>query len=106
MLGKRYRLGQRQRYLALRDRLGGFLRAPMRLLKPEASGISREPREIWALRDVTFCLQPGEIIGVIGRNGAGKTTLLKILSRITEPSAGWAEICVSVGSVVEVCTGV
>jgi ABC-type polysaccharide/polyol phosphate transport system ATPase subunit len=105
MLGKRYRLGQRQRYLALRDRLGELLRAPVRLLKPAASGISHEPREIWALRDVTFCLQPGEIIGVIGRNGAGKTTLLKILSRITEPSAGWAEICGSVGSLLEVGTG-
>lgn len=105
MLGKRYRLGQHQRYLALRDRLGGFLRAPVRLLKRESSGFSHQPREIWALRDVTFGIEPGEIVGVIGRNGAGKSTLLKILSRVTEPSAGWAEICGSVGSLLEVGTG-
>lgn len=105
MLGKRYRLGQRQRYLALRDQLGGLLREPVRLLKRGASGLSRERREIWALRDVTFRVAPGEIVGVIGRNGAGKTTLLKILSRVTEPSAGWAEICGSVGSLLEVGTG-
>jgi ABC-type polysaccharide/polyol phosphate transport system ATPase subunit len=104
-LGKRYRIGERQRYLALRDRLGGALRAPMRLLKRASNGISHEPRQIWALRDVTFQVQPGEVIGVIGRNGAGKTTLLKILSRVTEPSAGWAEICGSVGSLLEVGTG-
>jgi ABC-type polysaccharide/polyol phosphate transport system ATPase subunit len=105
MLGKRYRLGQRQRYLALRDRLGGLLRAPVRLLKREANGFSSERKEFWALRDVSFRVEPGEIIGVIGRNGAGKTTLLKILSRVTEPSAGWAEICGSVGSLLEVGTG-
>src|SRR5690349_11796701 len=105
MLGKRYRLGQHQRYLALRDRLGGFLRAPVRLLKRESSGFSHQPREIWALRDVTFGIEPGEIVGLIGRNGAGKTTLLKLLSRVTEPSAGWAEVCGSVGSLLEVGTG-
>src|SRR5260370_2471271 len=105
MIGKRYRLGQRQRYRAFRDRLGGFLRAPMHILKHKANGISHGLREIWALRDVTFEVQPGEIIGMIGRNGAGKTTLLKILSRITEPSAGWAEIWGSMGSLLEVGTG-
>lgn len=105
MLGKRYRLGQRQRYLALRDRLGGLLRTPMRLLKRDTLGFSRQRREIWALRDVSLRVEPGEVVGVIGRNGAGKTTLLKILSRVTEPSAGWAEICGSVGSLLEVGTG-
>jgi ABC-type polysaccharide/polyol phosphate transport system ATPase subunit len=105
MLGKRYRLGQRQRYLALRDQLGGLLRAPVRLLKREPSGFSQQRREIWALRDVTFSVEPGEIIGVIGRNGAGKSTLLKVLSRVTEPTAGWAEICGSVGTLLEVGTG-
>lgn len=105
VLGKRYRLGQRQRYLALRDRLGEVVRAPFRLLKSRTRAFSNQAAEIWALRDVTFQVQPGEIVGVIGRNGAGKTTLLKILSRITEPSAGWAEICGSVGSLLEVGTG-
>src|SRR5579872_2554891 len=104
-LGKRYRIGQRQRYLALRDRLDGILRAPARLWKGAPNGVSKERREIWALRDVGFQVQPGEVIGVIGRNGAGKTTALKILSRVTEPSAGWVEICGSVGSLLEVGTG-
>jgi len=104
-LGKRYRIGQRQRYLALRDRLEGILRAPARLWNSAQNGVSEERREIWALRDVGFQVQPGEVIGVIGRNGAGKTTVLKILSRVTEPSAGWVEICGSVGSLLEVGTG-
>ena len=104
-LGKRYRIAQRQRYLALRDQLGEVLRAPLRLLKRGSTSVSHEQRELWALRDVAFEVKPGEVIGVIGRNGAGKTTLLKLLSRVTEPSAGWAEICGSVGSLLEVGTG-
>ncbi len=104
-LGKRYRIGERPRYLALRDRLGGVLRAPVRLFKRASNSVAYRPREIWALRDVRFEVQPGEVIGIIGQNGAGKTTLLKILSRVTEPSAGWAEIHGSVGSLLEVGTG-
>jgi lipopolysaccharide transport system ATP-binding protein len=104
-LGKRYRIGQLHRYLTLRDRLAGILRAPARILSHESNGTSRGLKEIWALREVAFQVQPGEVIGVIGRNGAGKTTLLKILSRVTLPSAGWAEICGSVGSLLEVGTG-
>ena len=102
-IGKRYRIGQRRRYLTLRDRLGGFVHAPARLLK-RAPSLGRQ-REIWALRDVTFQVQPGEVVGVIGRNGAGKTTLLKILSRVTQPSVGWAEIRGTLGSLLEVGTG-
>jgi lipopolysaccharide transport system ATP-binding protein len=103
-LGKRYHIGQRQRYLALRDRLGAILRAPVRLWNSHFDGVARS-KEIWALRDVCFEVARGEVMGVIGRNGAGKTTLLKILSRVTEPSAGWAEIRGSVGSLLEVGTG-
>jgi lipopolysaccharide transport system ATP-binding protein len=104
-LGKRYRIAQRQRYLALRDQLGEVLGAPLRLLKRGSTNVSHKQREIWALCDVAFEVKPGEVVGVIGRNGAGKTTLLKLLSRVTEPSAGWAEICGSVGSLLEVGTG-
>jgi len=103
-LGKRYRIAPRQRYLALRDRIEEILRSPAQLWHKDRSGVS-ERGEIWALRDVGFQVQQGEVIGVIGRNGAGKTTLLKILSRVTEPSAGSAEIWGSVRSLLEVGTG-
>src|SRR5437588_12301421 len=75
-------------------------RAEMRNPKSEI----RNPT-IWALKDVSFDVQQGDVIGVIGRNGAGKSTLLKILSRITEPSAGTAEIRGRVASLLEVGTG-
>ncbi|MCS7047887.1 MAG: ABC transporter ATP-binding protein [Verrucomicrobiae bacterium] len=92
-LGKQYRLGPRERYKALRDVLANpFRRSP--------------PAEtFWALRDVSFEVQRGEVVGVIGRNGAGKSTLLKILSQITEPTTGSAEIHGRVGSLLEVGTG-
>jgi len=104
-LGKRYRIAPHQPYLALRDRLEAALRVPARLWKNERSGVSEKRGEIWALREVAFQVQRGEVIGVIGRNGAGKTTLLKILSRVTEPSAGSAEIWGAVRSLLEVGTG-
>jgi ABC-type polysaccharide/polyol phosphate transport system ATPase subunit len=105
-LGKRYRIGQRQQYLTLRDQLRNVLDAPMRMLHGAVNGRSnRKPNEIWALRNVSFTVGKGEVIGLIGRNGSGKTTLLKILSRVTQPTEGSAEIRGRVGSLLEVGTG-
>jgi lipopolysaccharide transport system ATP-binding protein len=105
-LGKRYRIGSRARYLTLRDRLTIALKSPARWLRSStASGSEGGPRFIWALRNVSFDLQEGEVLGLIGRNGAGKTTLLKILSRVSQPTEGSAEIRGRVGSLLEVGTG-
>ena len=95
-LGKKYRVSRRERYLALRDVLTNLFRRNHRNEKPDI---------LWALRDVSFEIQQGEVVGLIGRNGAGKTTLLKILARITRPSEGFAEVCGRVGSLLEVGTG-
>src|SRR5712691_6887150 len=105
-LGKRYRIGGRERYLTMRDRLANALKSPARWFRSNGAGNSGGgPRHIWALRNVSFDLQEGEVLGLIGRNGAGKTTLLKILSRVTQPTEGSAEIRGRVGSLLEVGTG-
>src|SRR5216683_4361005 len=105
-LGKRYRIGGRERYLTMRDRLANALKSPARWFRSNgARNSDGGPRHIWALRNVTFDLQEGEVLGLIGRNGAGKTTLLKILSRVTQPTEGSAEIRGRVGSLLEVGTG-
>jgi lipopolysaccharide transport system ATP-binding protein len=98
-LGKRYRVGQREPYLALRDVLARAFQAPFRRGRKAARDY------LWALRDVSLDIGQGEVVGLIGRNGAGKTTLLKILSRITRPTAGYAEIRGRIGSLLEVGTG-
>ncbi len=99
-LSKSYQLGQRRGYDTLRDSIAG---AAGSLFRGERGESQR--KTIWALNEVSFEVQAGEVLGVIGRNGAGKTTLLKILSRITEPTRGLADIHGRLGSLLEVGTG-
>jgi lipopolysaccharide transport system ATP-binding protein len=104
-LGKRYLIGRRQaQYETIRDTMTELATAPFRRLRHRSQPTERN-ETIWALKDVSFELRRGEVLGVIGRNGAGKTTLLKILSRITLPTEGRAEIHGRVGSLLEVGTG-
>jgi lipopolysaccharide transport system ATP-binding protein len=110
-VSKRYRIGQlrRSNYSTLRDQISDVVSRPIKRiaaqLRREEIAESEAPNHIWALKDVSFNVNHGEVVGVVGHNGAGKSTLLKILSRITTPTSGRIEAYGRVGSLLEVGTG-
>lgn len=104
-LSKKYKYGGSQSYYTLRDSLVNVFKSPFRILQTESDKNGLEKNEFWALKDVSFKVNQGEVIGIVGSNGAGKSTLLKILSRITPPTSGEAILRGRVGSLLEVGTG-
>ena len=112
-LSKRFRIGARREewhYDTLRDTISVGMKRGVAAVRAgfrrrTSSSDAERPDHIWGLKDVSFEVKPGEVVGVLGRNGAGKSTLLKILSRITEPTAGYVDIVGRVGSLLEVGMG-
>ena len=109
-ISKQYHIGgPKEGYTTLRDSIMSTLMTPIRrtrkLMQGQATGAAELDEQFWALNEISFEVKYGEVVGIIGRNGAGKSTLLKILSRITEPTAGYADVYGRVGSLLEVGTG-
>lgn len=108
-LSKKYYIGINKQYSRLGDQLMDAVVSPFRrigrFIKGEVTSASELNQPFWALKDVSFEIRQGEIVGVLGHNGAGKSTLLKILSRITEPTTGYADVFGRIGSLLEVGTG-
>lgn len=106
-ISKKYNIGERQIYLTLRDIIINIVRSPLKLFGERKSGVFNDGKtgDFWALKNVSFTVKKGEMLGIIGRNGAGKSTLLKILTQITPPTTGEVRLRGRVGSLLEVGTG-